>query len=190
MMNAYSLPTSIEIGGVEYGIRSDYRAILDIMISQNDPELDQNAKTYIFLSIFYTDWQKIPPDRLEEAVKKESEFIDCGCRDDGRPKPRLIDWEQDAGLIIPAVNAVAHTEVRAVPYMHWWTFFAYYMEIGESLFSNVVNIRSKRARGKKLEKYEQEFYRENKGIIDLKQESAESRMEAEMFEKWLAGEEV
>lgn len=40
-------------------------------------------------------------------------------------------------------------------------------EIGEGMFASVVNIRNKKARHKKLEKYEQEMYREYKDIIDL-----------------------
>jgi hypothetical protein len=41
------------------------------------------------------------------------------------------------------------------------------MEIGECTFSNIVSIREKKIKGKKLEKYEQEFYRENRKLIDL-----------------------
>ena len=43
------------------------------------------------------------------------------------------------------------------------------MEIGECTFSTVVSIRSKRAKGKKLDKWEEEFYRENRKMIDLPQ---------------------
>jgi hypothetical protein len=42
------------------------------------------------------------------------------------------------------------------------------MEIGECIYTTFVNIRKKRNKGKKLEKYEQEIYRENKDLIDLK----------------------
>ena len=191
-MNPYSLPTSVNVGGKEYKIRSDYRAILDILISQNDPDLDERAKAFVFLKIFYPDWQEIPAAQIEEAMEKAVDFIDCGQKDrgGGRKKPRLVDWEQDAGLIIPAVNAVAHTEVRAVPYMHWWTFFAYYLEIGESLFSDVVSIRAKKAKGKKLEKHEREFYRENRNLIVLKSTDRDSRDTEDFLERWLTGEEV
>ena len=57
--------------------------------------------------------------------------------------------------------------------MHWWTFFGLYMEIGESTFSTVVSIRDKKRRGKKLEKWEREFYSKNKALIDLKVRKAE-----------------
>ena len=173
-MSAYELPTSLVVGGVGYSIRTDFRAILDILIALNDNELDENDKAYVMLKIMYEKCEEIPPEHIEEALQKASEFIDCGHCDDGKKHPKTVDWEQDANIIIPAVNKVAHTEIRAVPYMHWWTFMSYYMEIGESLFSSVINIRLKKSKGKKLEKWEQEFYKENKSIIDFEQKEQRS----------------
>ena len=91
----------------------------------------------------------------------------------------MSTWEQDAGMIVPAVNRVAGCEVRALPYLHWWTFLGYYMEIGDGLFAQVLNIRQKKSKGKKLEKWEKEFYRENKKIIDLKKEAKRPEQETE-----------
>ena len=84
-----------------------------------------------------------------------------------------MDWEQDACIILPAVNRVLGGEVRAMPYLHWWTFLGAYMEIGESLFSTVLSIRDKRARGRKLETWEQEFYKANRALIELKKPETE-----------------
>jgi len=101
----------------------------------------------------FEDWQSIPPEHLTEACQKACEFIDCGQVDDSpnKPKPRLMDWEQDGDMIVPAVNKVTGKEIRAVPYIHWWTFFGYFMESGECLFNTVVGIRSKKAKGEKLD---------------------------------------
>ena len=79
-----------------------------------------------------------------------------------------MDWNQDAPILIPAINKVAGKEIRSIPYLHWWTFMSLYMEIGEGLYSQVINIRNKKIKGKKLEKWEQEFYRDNKSLVDLK----------------------
>ena len=35
------LPTSVDIDGTEYEIRSDYRAALDICMAMSDAELDE-----------------------------------------------------------------------------------------------------------------------------------------------------
>lgn len=169
-MTAYELPTSLNISGVVFSIRTDFRAIIDILIAWNDPELDEQAKSIVMIQILFEDWQNIPQEHLSEACQKACEFIDCGQADSdpNRPKPRLMDWEQDGDMVIPAVNKVAHKEVRAVEYMHWWTFFGYFMESGECLFNTVVGIRSKKVKGERLDKWEKKFYQENKNIIDIK----------------------
>ena len=176
-MNAYELPTSLNIGGVDFNIRTDFRAILDIMIAMNDEELEDWAKTVVMLEILFENFQDIPEENMQEAAEKAIEFIDCGQQDDGKQSPKLIDWEQDARLIIPAINKVAHTEIRSLPYMHWWTFFSYFMEIGESLFSNVVTYRSNRAKHKKIEQWERDFYKENKDLIDFESAKIERSQE-------------
>ena len=60
------------------------------------------------------------------------------------------------------------------------------MSIRESLFSEVVSIRQKKAKHKKLEKYEQEFYRENKSLIDIQPRlSAEEQAEIDRLNEML-----
>lgn len=184
-MNAYDLPESLTIGGEDYEIRWDFRAVLDILIAMNDPDLDGPTRTMVMIQILYPNWSQIPPEYLEEAAKKACEFIDCGEQDEGKQRPKLIDWEQDAPIIIPAVNSVAHTDVRAARRLHWWTFWAYFMEIGESVLSSVISIRSKKAKGKKLEKWEQEYYRENRDMIDFRKRTKAEKEMQEYFSQWL-----
>ena len=176
-MYSWNLPTSLNVGGTDYKIRTDYRVILDILAAMNDPDIFepgmsqeemQQEKVMTMLQILYVDFENMPPRDWKEAAEKACDFIDCGIKDDGKPKPRTMDWEQDAPLIVPAINKSVKIDVRSVKYMHWWTFFGLYMEIGESTFSTVVSIRDKKRRGKKLEKWEQEFYRNNKHLVDLK----------------------
>ena len=58
------------------------------------------------------------------------------------------------------------------------------MEIGESLYSTVIDIRQKKQKNKKLEKWEEEFYRENKSIVDLKEKYTEEELaEQERFKR-------
>lgn len=165
---SWQLPESLKIGDSFFRIRTDYRDILKIFDAYNDPDLPMDAKTYVMMKIIYPDFEKIPENLIQEAADKAVEFINNGQADDGKKKPRLMDWEQDADILIPAINKVAGREIRAVDYIHWWTFLGYYMEIGDSLFSQVVNIRYKRAHGQKLEKWEKDFERENKNIVRLK----------------------
>ena len=169
-MTAYELPTSLNIsrGGIFLleRISSNHRR----SHCYERPGTGRAGESSCYVADSFEDWQSIPPEHLSEACQKASEFIDCGQLDDNpnHPRPRLMDWEQDGDMIVPAVNKVAGKEIRSVPYMHWWTFFGYFMESGECLFNTVVGIRSKKAKGEKLDKWEKKFYQENKNIIDIK----------------------
>lgn len=185
MGSAWDFPTSLNVGGVDYEIRTDYRVVLDLFAALSDPELtdlDEQMTSYmqsqVIMQIMFPDCDNIPHEHWQEALNKVSEFIDMGITEDSK-KPKTMDWEQDAPILIPAVNKVLNCEIRAVEYMHWWTFLGAYMEIGESLFSNVIHIRQKKATGKKLEKWEQDFYKENKSLIDFKQKDRRSSEEKE-----------
>lgn len=49
MDDMWNLPHSIELGGEQYEIRTDYRAILDILRAMADPELDENDRAEVLL---------------------------------------------------------------------------------------------------------------------------------------------
>nr|DAQ06922.1 MAG TPA: hypothetical protein [Caudoviricetes sp.] len=167
-MTPWELPQSLSVGGKEWNIRTDFRAVLDALRFFNDPEYEMDEKFLICLTIIYIDFDDMPPELYEEAAEKATEFIDMGIQEDKAKKPHMMDWEQDGQIIIPAVNRVLGREVRADKYLHWWTFLGAYLEIGESLFQQVLAIRQKKMKGKKLEKWEKEFYSQNKSLVDLK----------------------
>ena len=180
----FDLPKSVEISGEEIPIRYDFRSILDILCAVNDPELTDEEKTVVSLSIFYPDIERI--EDLEEAVKQLLLFINGGEEDVSRSNdPQLVDWEKDAPRIIPAVNKVLGYETRAVEYdrenntggVHWYTFLGAYMEIGDCLFAQVVRIRDKIRRNKKLEKEEREWYRKNRNLVDIKKKLTDEEAE-------------
>ena len=169
------LPTKLNVDGQDYDIRTDYRDCLVIMTAFNDSELSDWEKMLIVINIIYIN----PPENLQEAYNKAIWFLDCGkdLVSETSHKPQLYDWEQDEQMIFSAINKVAGKEIRCQEYMHWWTFLGAYMEIGESLYSTVIDIRQKKQKHKKLEKWEEEFYRENKSIVDLKERYTEAELQ-------------
>lgn len=175
------LPRTVSVNDVEYDVRTDFRDILKIVTAFNDPELEDNEKIYICLFIFYEDFEHLPHNDYEAAFKAAIRFIDHGSEEDtgeARKTPRVMDWEQDESIMFPAINKVAGFETRSAEYVHWWTFMGYYMEISEGVYSNVLSIRLKKAKGKRLEKWEREFWTSNKGICALKTKlSAEEQAE-------------
>ncbi len=183
-MSAWELPTSLTIGDVGFAINTDFRTVLHVLSVFNDPEYEPDEQAAVCIRVMVRDWERLPAEGYREALEALTAFIDGpGVRED-RPRPRTMDWEQDAPLLIPAINRVLGQEVRALPYLHWWTFLGAYMEIGECLFSTVVGIRQKRAKGKKLEKPEMEFLRENKAMVTLQRKltAAEREQKDELRE--------
>lgn len=165
------------MGGREEEIRSDYRAALDICTALSDPELCHEEKAEIMLTIFYPNIEAMPPDRWQEAIEKCCWFLDCGAEPDGRKSPRLVDWEQDFQYICGPINRLLASEVRALDYLHWWSFVAAYMDIGDCTFAQIVRIRDKLARGKPLDKHDREWYRQNRKLVDFKREYTHAEQE-------------
>lgn len=169
-MNPWDLPSVLTVGGVDYAIRTDFRDVLHVLDVFADKSYEPDEKAAVCLRVMYPDWESIPPELHQQAVEAAVAFIDAGIPAGGKRKgPRLVDWEQDGPVIIPAVNRVLGCEVRAMEHLHWWTFLGAYMELGECLFTTVLGLRQKRARGKKLEKYEQEFVRENRALVEIRE---------------------
>lgn len=164
----YDLPTSLEVCGTEYAIESDYRAILDIFAVLADENLSTDEKCIGVLGIFYPDFFSMPEEHMEYAVQKCFWFINGGSEDKGKKSPKLMDWEQDFQLLVAPINRIAGAEIRAMQYLHWWTFLAYYGEIGDCYFAQIVRIRDLKAKGKLTSKDDKEFYRRNRDVVDIK----------------------
>ena len=172
----FDLPTTLSVKGVEYAINTDYRDVLRTLTAFEDPDLSDEEKAYIVLHNTYVDMAAIPRDKLQEALDAALRFIDLGKDPDEVNGPRTMDWTQDAPLIFPAVNRAAGMEVRSVAYMHWWTFMGFFMEIRDTTYATVLGLRGKKARGKKLEKDDQDFWRHNKALCELKKKYNEAEL--------------
>lgn len=188
----YEIPTTITVGSTEYRIRNkgDYRMVLDCFSALQDASLNSNERLFCSLIIFYEDINCIADinkfEDLEEAATKMFDFFNCGRSQSVGKKMnhKLIDWEQDSQIICSAINKVANKEVRAEPYIHWWTFMGYYSAVGESLLSTIVSIRDKIVRGKKLEKYERTFRQENPEYFVWNTNSIDDEAEELFNELW------
>lgn len=176
------LPRRLEVNGRKYSIRTDYRDILKILAAFSDPELEDSEKVYVCLLILFMDFKHMRRDDMEAAFAAAVRFIDGGAEPGKkkRPSPRTMDWEQDEGLLFPAINKVAGREVRSLKYVHWWTFLGWFMEISEGVYSSVLSLRQKKyVKRKKLEKWEQEYWDANKDICELKPKYTEAEKAAQ-----------
>lgn len=177
------LPKSLEVGGEEYPIRTDFRVALTIFEAYNDPDLSALEKNLVCIqSLFET----VPPD-VPAALEKAMWFLDGGSKVKLKQLPvKTMDWEQDEGIIFPEINKVAGYETRTAEYIHWWTFLGYFGTVGEGMLSHVLNIRQKRAKGKRLEKWEQEFFNSHKEMIVIREKlTAEEQAELDREEAFI-----
>lgn len=192
----YTLQTSVEINGASFGIRNkgDFRMVLDCFKALNDEELTNQERIYTSLIIFYEDFSGIDDivkhrDIIEELETEMMTFFNGGEveLESNTQNHRVVDWEKDAPIICSAINNVANKEIRAEKYVHWWTFLGYYMAVGECLLSQIVSIRYKLAKGKKLEEYEKKFKRDNPQYFNNDMRSVEQK-EADEYIKKLWGD--
>ena len=113
----WGLPTSVEIGGESYEIRTDFRVILDIFVMLSDPDLSGTDRAEGILAMFYVAPESIPPQHLQEAVDRFTWFQNGGQeQQNGKKQPRLVDWERDYPLIVPPINRIFGRDIREVPY--------------------------------------------------------------------------
>lgn len=170
---SYGLPKSVEIDGRDFAIRYDFRVILSIFEVLNDTELSDQERAFEALTIFYPEFDEIQD--LDTASRWLFWFINRGEKIQKKKQRDLVDWQKDFNIIVAPVNRVIGYETRAVGYdpitntggLHWWTWMAAYMEIGDCLFAQVVGIRSKLAQNKPLDKSDREFYRNNRELVDI-----------------------
>lgn len=186
-MNRWSslLPTSLEVNGNEYEIRSDYRDVREIMIALNDVELSDTERAEVVLTIFYPTFDEMPIDDYQEALNKLMWFINCGKEEkqDGKKPVKLIDWDKDFTVMVSPINHVLGKEIRALDYLHWWTYKAAWDEISpDCLFAKVIKIRSKLAKNKPLDTSEKSWYRENRDLIDMTPQY--TQQEKDIFALW------
>ena len=174
----WSLPISVEIGGTKYPIRNkcDFRVVLDVISSLSDEELEMEQRVECALFQFYGNDEL---DTLEKvlsslndiqiAIVEMMKIINLGKEEtEEENKPKIMDWEHDFQQITPPISRVLGYSVRdAKNYTHWYDFIGAYMEIGECSWANIVSVRNKRMKGKPLDKWEREFYNENRKLIDL-----------------------
>lgn len=181
-MIEYDLPTSVTVAGEDYAVRTDFRAILDIIVALQDPDLTDEDRAAVALGIFYED--AIPAD-LQEALNRCFWFISGGdAAESSKPGPRLVDWEKDFRWIVAPINRMIGRDIRGMP-MHWWTFLSYYFEIGDCTFSQIVRIRSARAKGKPLDKADREWLRANADLVALDQQY--TREDEDILKAWTKG---
>lgn len=173
-----TLPRSVTVDGRDRAIEYKWGAAMDIMTALDNPEYAQRDNLFVALYVFYRDFDDLAPPQYPEALERLTWFLNGGQEVvPGTVSERLIDWEQDFPLIVAAINRVLGLDIREHPELHWWTVLSAFLEIGDCTLAQVVAIRYKQAKKQTLEKYEREWYRRNKNLVDLKRKYTRAEME-------------
>ena len=79
-MSAWELPTTVEVAGRSFAIRSDFRAVLDALAALTDPDLTQQEQYVACLQILYPRWKELPD--ANAALRAAFTFINEGKEDE------------------------------------------------------------------------------------------------------------
>ena len=132
----------------------------------------------MFVIYFYENIEDITD--FQSAIDEMMKIINMGedVNEDEPEKPKIMDWEYDFNNVAPPISRVLGYSVRNEDnYTHWYDFIGAYMEIGDCYFAQIIAIRSKKQKGKKLDEQDRQFYKEHKKVIDLPMTLSEDEQE-------------
>ena len=137
------LPTSVEVQGVAYPVRTSFRIGVQFEELMADASVPEETKLALALNLYYP---TTPPD-IEGAVERILWFHRCGKPAvEEKPGPRLYSFEHDFPMLYAAF--LAHYKINLYDPdldLHWWAFRSMMGELPhESEFSRAVSIRAQK----------------------------------------------
>lgn len=176
------LPTAVEVAGIWYPIRSDFKPCIRITLAYEDDDLADYEKQLIMLRTFYSD--KIPED-ISEALKSAGQFL-SGPTVDGNEYEspmRLYSLSKDADFVFAAFRQTHGIDLETAK-LHWWKFLALFMDLGvDTTFCSLVSLR-KRVKTGKASKEEKEMAHDLGSLFDVPEpdiRTLEDRLREEEF---------
>lgn len=187
------LPESLQVGGTEYPIRTDFRAVLkyDRCIHMED----EVRGLIEALSALYIE---VPPD-IENAVAAANWFIQCGKSEEKRHSPsnrvmgvngkKSFDFEVDDIRLWTAVKARYGIDLLRVKNLHWWIFRGMVDDIGEdTVLARVMYYRTVDTNAEDLPRKRKEFLVAVQRFYELNE--YEEERDEEFIQALLNGEDI
>lgn len=159
-------PESVTIGTTEYPLQTDFRVCLKIIMAFEDADLTPQEKQLILLGNLYS----VVPNDLEAALEHANWFLNGGksnsTESDGASNPRVYSFAKDGNFIYAAFRQTHGIDLTTAQ-LHWWTFLALFMDLGQdTTFCQLTALR-KRLKTGKATKEEKAAAREMGEMIDL-----------------------
>ena len=181
------LPSKVEIEGISYDIRTDFRiSILFTMLIEDD-SLTEVEKMEQILLLYYP---KIPTNQ-EEAFNKimwfyrggkdEAKGENSSSKNNKNNDIKVFDYEEDSELIYSAFLSQYRIDLQDIKNLHWWKFKALLTGLkDDNKLHEVIKYRSIDL-NKIHDKEERKFYKEMKEKYSLEKISKE---EIQEIKKW------
>lgn len=125
------LPASVEIGGREYAIDTDFSTSIRFELLMSSKECSDSEKIALALNLYYPN---IPED-AKAAFEKVLWFYSGGAepksagRKSGRGAQQVFDYEYDAPYIYAAFMSDYGIDLQEG--LHWWRFRALFQALKE-----------------------------------------------------------
>lgn len=138
---------------------------MKIILAFEDAELTPQEKQSILLSNLYG----IVPDNIQTAFAKASWFLNGGKENEEETSEalsRVYSCSKDANFIFSAFRQTHNVDLETVQ-MHWWKFFALFMDLGQdTTFCQLIGLR-KRIKNGTATKEEKKAAREMGSIFEI-----------------------
>ena len=165
-MSSWQLPTRLEVGGKAYPIHSDYRDILDILHRLNDASEPEFIRWRVALALFY---EAICRAATIRSHAEAGRFFELRANAAPIPCPAAVGLGQDAPLIAADINKTAGwrsarpalsalVDLYGLVQQHW----------GRPAGYPAAGAQQGCTTAKKLQPWEQDYYRKNKAMVDLR----------------------
>lgn len=193
-------PTAVNVGGKDYEIETDFRAIIEVEnmifgpltkeqeafareiqrqseLSAEDAEL--NARYFYAMQLFY---RGCIPDDLEEATEKLIWFYACGkSRKGKKAEEPVLSFEIDMDYISAGFLQDYGIDLFDVDYMHWWKFMSLFSALHDDC--KICEIMGWRGADlSKMNKEQRKYARKMKNLYALPIETKVSKKELEKQE--------
>lgn len=129
-----TVPTSVDIDGVEYEINSNFRYGILFELLMQDSTIEEKDKICMALDLYYP----VIPTNINEAIDKILWFYRCGknitsqkCTGKDREATQIYSFEYDDDYIYSAFLDQYGVDLQDIEYLHWWKFKAMFKSLKE-----------------------------------------------------------
>lgn len=176
------LPESVQVDGVNYPVRSDFRTWMEFDGIRNSSEREEKKLLQMLLLCYPT-----IPENLEAAIEKMIWFYQCGKPMEKEEKKEryqrstskgpAFSFSQDAPYIYSAFKEQYRIDLTEEKKLHWWKFMALFESLGEDTkMSKIMYYRKASTHG--LTRERRAFINDMKKLYKI-QEAPEKRLTLE-----------